>query len=196
MTGTDTFLKETHCFKCGSGEIVAGELYGGGDIVFNPGHIKWYKQIIFRQGVVVLDEAKCCLGCGLVWTRLNVIRLKEFVKTRCEDEFAYRLYGLKDGGHSNAAASGCLNCGSKKEIPGKLFTVAKNGSNYLLAFNTKHLKTFKFVTSHVDLGKTSECCADCGFVFSRLDQKKLGRFILKNCKPEYVAQVYSYEDEK
>lgn len=185
--------KKPHCHSCGSKHVIVGGT--NGSLYFDPGHHKrsWLDPLSSKQGVRVHRNMDCCIECGLSRTGLDGEDLRRFLIKRCEDEYVKRIYQPNETTNSNNTDV-CLRCGAKKRIPGKLFKSDDdgNGISYSVQFKPKRLKWFRLITKFVGLKHLCECCADCGFVFTHVDLAELNRFILKNCKPEYVRQLYSY----
>ena len=179
----------SNCPKCKSCEIVDGVIGTGGsrDVHFFTGDIKWSK--FFRQPRIVIQPyARCCTACGLLWKNLSVSVLKKFILTNCNKEFISEIY--EPGYLIYSKQTDCLNCGSKRKIKGDFLNDGMSEP-----FRPDHMINRKFMmifNLSLGLGELFNCCIDCGMITTRLNPKKLNRFLIKNCEPDYLKQIYSH----
>lgn len=191
-------ITEGNCYRCNSDKIVSGRL-GDGNTKFNfypyfdPGHYKWYKELIFSDcpGVDTEAETKCCTDCGLLWTKLKTPWLKHFIIHHCKDEFVKEIYEEKNNKNIETENEAyCINCNSPIFITGRLFIYLRHwrrgevrSVSYSLFFHPNHLKEYKFMLRRgVSVNIVSVCCPECGYIFTHINHKKLKSFLKRNCR--------------
>lgn len=200
-------IKCGNCYRCNSEKIVAGKLGNGSryiDPYFNPGYFKWYQELLFIicPGVDIENQAKCCIECGLVWTKLDIQSLMNFISSRCKDVFVREIYGGKN--HSSVHSlqnrimktdneEYCINCNSRIFITGRLFSYSGGRDrrvSYSVFFHPYHLKEYKLMTRRgVRINVSSVCCPVCGYIFTDTDQEKLIWFLDKNCNKNCYIHI-------
>ena len=185
MSGKSIFSNEKgrdRCVKCGSREIVRGRLEMTETVFWAEIRFLFtVKKTVFQNIEMEIDTAcKCCLNCGLMWKKSmnmneSLYRKAKFPERKEKD-------GMK-----------CANCGSEKLVAGKI--VASIGGSiegyHSISYNPGTKSVFRHLKNPI-VFKSSLYCGDCHCVFSEFDPKYLMSYILKNCKPNHVANILSY----
>src|ERR1035441_7177014 len=95
-----TVVRMSQCPKCSSQQLVAGCLGPASKSpIFRPGGLRSFSVTQDAGTKFATAEALACLDCGLVWTDLPAMKLREFVQRHCRDS-------------DSAQLNQCLNCGS------------------------------------------------------------------------------------
>lgn len=75
---------DTECPDCGSAKVVTGRYLGqldvGGARVFRPRGLKALTLSLASAEITVPHTFQACLGCGLLWNRLDPARLTTIMR--------------------------------------------------------------------------------------------------------------------
>jgi hypothetical protein len=94
------------CPRCKSHRVAVGKLHASrGRVVFRPGKLRTF-ALTLLGGVPLGDwnplgrsdaPANGCLDCGFLWGQLDQVKLKDFIRSHCNEE-TRRECDLTDGG--------------------------------------------------------------------------------------------------
>ena len=156
----------SQCPKCESQQLVAGCLGPASrPPVFRPRGLRSFSVTQNVGTQFATAEALACLDCGLVWTDLPAMRLREFVQRHCRNTDLVQL-------------SQCLSCHGNRVARGKIIP----GDRLLPAvFDPSGRQAFTFTLGGTRFISEAMACLDCGFAWTSTSPHKLRKFIQKHC---------------
>ena len=163
-----TTLRMSQCPKCSGQQLVAGCLSPASKPpIFRPAGLRSFSVTQDAGTKFTTAEALACLDCGLVWTDLPAMKLREFVQRHCRDSGSVEL-------------SQCLNCHSNRVARGKIITEHR-GIALPAVFDPSGRQAFTFTLGGTRFTSEAMACLDCGFAWTSTSSEKLRRFIQKHC---------------
>lgn len=156
----------SQCPKCSSQQLVAGCLGSSSNPpIFRPAGLRSFSFTHNVGTQFATAEALACLDCGLVWSDLSAMRLREFVQRHCRDSGSVQL-------------SQCLSCHGNRVARGKIIPCDR-----LLpaVFDPSGRQAFTFTLGGTRFTSQPMACLDCGFAWTSTSPDKLRKFIQKHC---------------
>ena len=158
----------SQCPKCSSQQLVAGCLGPASKPpIFRPAGLRSFSVTQDAGTKFATAEALACLDCGLVWTDLPAMKLREFVQRHCRNSDSVQL-------------SQCLNCHGNRVARGKIIT-GPQASMLPAVFDPSGRQAFTFTLGGTRFTSEAMACLDCGFAWTSTSPDKLRKFIQKHC---------------